>query len=231
VARTVPAVNWVFKEHPASRYYPTEDVDLQTVFERVESNHIGFIGSEADFNSRSIVSLAAAIVTCIGTAGLEYATQGIPCVLAGGRASYSGFGFTIEPQSVEAYQTCLQNIGELSALNEEQIRRAKLLAYFSFCVYLDAQNNYFCPYFDSGEIKEWSSAIDRRLWKGAADQFRSVQHVNKMRAQVQEMTNFINDPSWTQYFDTSELPYVRTTGYTKTEHNEAKTTQEPTIRH
>jgi hypothetical protein len=210
IAQTVTSVNWVFKEHPASKYYPTKDVNVNAIFEQVKFSHIRFISAQSDFNAHSIRNLAKAIITCIGTAGLEYSTQGIPCVLAGGEAWYGGFGFTTEPDSVQAYETCLRHIDQLQQLSYEQIRRARIVAYFTFCLHLDAKNNHFCPYFKFDEIKEWDAVQDSRLWKMAAAQFRDSRSLDSIRSQTREISSFVKDDSWTQYFDMSALPYIRT---------------------
>jgi hypothetical protein len=43
IAKTVDSVNWVFKEHPSAEMYPTEDLDLNTVFEQVRYPNIRFL--------------------------------------------------------------------------------------------------------------------------------------------------------------------------------------------
>jgi len=204
IAQTVETVNWVFKEHPAARYYLTKDVNLNEIFERIKSHHICFLNSEADFNSRSIQYLAKTIITCTGTAGLEHALLGIPCVLTG-ESPYSGFGFTIEPQDAQAYETCLRNIDQLPPLNHSQIKAAKVFAYFYLCLYHDGLNYSFCPYFSFDKIKDWKDEYSDQLWKKAAEQFRNEQHVQKMVSLVQEISRFVLDGSWTQYFDVRQL--------------------------
>jgi hypothetical protein len=206
IARGVKSVNWVFKEHPAAAHYVTKDVDIREIFQTIRSEHIRLLSADADFNARSLRYLAHAIVTCIGTAGLEYATQGIPCIL-GGESGYSGFGFTIEPRDVSEYEECLRGIAGLPRLNPEQIRAAKIVAYFYFRVLITVRYH-FCPYFDDNELAEWSAEMDDRLWEEAAAQFHDAEHVRQMREQVQELSRFVLDPSWTQYVDLHQHPFL-----------------------
>jgi hypothetical protein len=199
-------VNWVFKEHPAASYYLTRDVDLHQFFAGVKAENACFLPARANFNARSIPYLAHAIVTCVGTAGLEYATCGIPCVL-GGESGYSGLGFTIEPESQEVYAACLRGIDQIPRLTSEQVARAKLAAYFNFCV-MESARFHFCPKFTNAELSEWNPSLTARLWKEAAAQFNLPDHVERMKIQVEELGRFVKDPTWTQYVDFRQFPFL-----------------------
>jgi hypothetical protein len=197
-------VNWIFKEHPASRLYITRDVDLRTVFEGVRSNHIRFMDSETDFNAQSLRYLAHAIVTCLGTAGLEYAKAGIPCVL-GGESPYSGFGFTVEPADKREYAEVLGRVGTLGRLTADQTARAKVVVYFYFCVSNEGPY-YLCPHFEYGEISGWNDELSERLWRKACADLADEEHPLKVREQVERLSCFARDPEWTQYIDTERFP-------------------------
>ena len=210
IAQTVKSVNWVFKEHPYAWFYPTKDLCLMSMFARLRSSHVRFLDAQADFNACSLRYIADTIVTCVGTAGLEYSALGIPCVL-GGESTYSGFGFTIEPENREEYEACLRNMGELIPLTNTQVKVAKVVAYFYFCL-MQSAVYYFCPYFDDNEIANWNVEHDRKLWKKATAQLRDEQHVEKMRSQMQEMFRFVCDSSWTQYIDLKQFPFLQDDG-------------------
>ncbi len=207
IAREVCSVNWIFKEHPAASYYITRDVDLRESFATVQEPHIRFLPSNADFNGRSVGYLAQAILTCVGTAGLEYAGLGIPCVL-GGESGYDGLGFTSEPETPDAYEACLRQIGHLPRLTSEQVVRAKLAAYFFFCV-MESARYHFCPKFTDVQISEWNADLNARLWKEAAAQFADAEHVRRLREQAEELSRFILDPEWTQYVNLRQFPFLR----------------------
>jgi len=207
IAKITDDVNWIFKDHPAAWFYPTKDLHVEALFAQNRYNHIRFLRSDADFNARSLRHLAHAVLTCIGTAGLEYATVGIPCVL-GGESAYSGFGFTIEPEDEHEYEACLKNIRALKPLSGAQVKAAKIVAYFYFCI-LQGAVYHFCPYFSDDEVSKWNKASDNRLWRLLVAQLRNEQHVDLMRRQAGRLSDFILDPSWTQYVDLEKFPFLR----------------------
>ncbi len=207
IGREVSTVNWVFKEHPAADYYIIRDVNIREIFARIKDRNVLFLPSGEDFNGRSVGYLAHAIITCVGTAGLEYATLGIPCVV-GGECGYDGLRFTIEPRDPREYEACLRRIDTLERLRPEQIRAAKLTAYFYFCV-MESARYHFCPKFTDVQISEWNANLNARLWKEAAAQFADAEHLHKLREQVEELSRFILDPEWTQYVNLRQFPFLR----------------------
>ena len=159
-AREKSDVNWIFKEHPASKYYPTQDISLPDHFENCP-DHVVFLDAEASFNSQSLLYLADAVITTLGTAGIEFpATGGIPSIV-GGDCAYSGFGFTIEPRSQDEYFRVLSDIQNIGRLTAEQQYAAKL-------VFLYMQN-YCHPPFDWGPVVAYdetqcSADLDTYYW-------------------------------------------------------------------
>ncbi|GAH46311.1 unnamed protein product, partial [marine sediment metagenome] len=131
IAQEVDSVNWIFKEHPGAKYYPTKDLDLELIFSKINVSNIRFLNKDANFNTSSLRYVADAICTCIGTAGLEYSAFGVPCILSG-KTWYSGFGFTVEPRTDVEFKKILKNIDKLPRLNNEQINIAKIIALFTF---------------------------------------------------------------------------------------------------
>lgn len=130
-ARGDRSVNWIFKEHPFAWYYKIRDVSLEKIFADVKEPNILFLRETDSVSTASLRYLADVILSCFGTAGLEFSCFGIPCVLAG-HCHYSHFGFTINPKSRAEYLKSLADIGTLSRLPEEKISIAKLIAFFSF---------------------------------------------------------------------------------------------------
>jgi hypothetical protein len=74
---------------------------------------------------------------------------------------------------------------------------------------MDSAEYYFCPCFDYNQIFEWNDVNERRMWKEAAAKFLDRQQVEKMRNQVQELSHFVCDRSWTQYVDFRQFPFIR----------------------
>ncbi|MDD5063426.1 MAG: hypothetical protein PHQ35_01525 [Phycisphaerae bacterium] len=121
-------VNWVFKEHPTAALYPANDISMPSHFVGCP-NHIVFLDRESPFNSRSLLNFAHAVITVLGTAGMELPALGaIPSILAG-VTYYSGFGFSIEPETQDEYFKTLSNIekiGKLSKVQQDTARRVFL---------------------------------------------------------------------------------------------------------
>ena len=137
IAKKTDNVNWVFKNHPYARYYKT-DVDVHEVFRSINFPHIRYMAEDVNFNTSSIRYVGDVVITCLGTAGLEYSAFGIPCVLAA-KNWYSGQGFTIEPKSVADYRGTLENLNSIEKLTNDKIEAAKLMSYFSFGI-MNADN-------------------------------------------------------------------------------------------
>ncbi|MFC1513042.1 tetratricopeptide repeat protein [Thermodesulfobacteriota bacterium] len=128
--KDITDVNWLIKEHPHLKHYNPKHsaTTLATPFvERYPHIHL----TPEDLNTKSLLPAVDAIVTCSGTAGLEFSTQGIPCILAG-ESHYSGFGFTIEPKTKQEYLDQLKNIGKLKKLPRDKIDLSLAYAYAFF---------------------------------------------------------------------------------------------------
>jgi hypothetical protein len=203
LAQQIKSVNWIFKAHPADKYYRTKDLDLDSYFQSVTSPNIVFLNSSSNFNARSLKYIAHAIITCLGTAGMEFATQGIPCVL-GGESPYSGFGFTAEPENITEYSEVLKNIADIRPLSKEQVRIAKLVTYFYFCTIMRS-HFHFCPYFDDNQLFLWGDREELLFWQNVADQFLDKSHMLQLRQQVITLARFVSEPSWTQYIDSERF--------------------------
>ncbi len=205
IARNVKEVNWIFKEHPTQRYYPTKDIDLNGIMSRVACEHIRFLDAEADFNTSSLRYIAHAIVTGTGTAGLEFSAYGIPCVLTT-EGRYGGHGFTIEPPNVEEFCNYLKQIRALKPLNAGQIRAAKVMTYFLYSI-MENTTYYFCPHVGARCIlKDWRGGA---LWDKAGRQFLQPEHVKKMKEQVEQITRFVLDDMRIQYVDLDRYAFLR----------------------
>ncbi len=204
VAKLNPRMNWIFKEHPASQFYTTKDADLDAIFSGIEHPHIRFLNSTADFNALSIRFLANVIVTCLGTAGMEYACLGIPCVLAG-ESPYSGFGFTMEPGSVAEYENVLRGMEDLSNLDQAQVASAKIVMFFELAMMQDAPYH-FCPEYDFRTIM---TLKPHTLWRDLAALMQDPSQQSKLEDQIRDLTGFIRDPGYSQYVNLERYSFMR----------------------
>lgn len=203
IAKTVPSVNWIFKEHPGAGMYTTRDVDLDNTFAHLDAPHIRFLNRNADFNALSIRYVANAIVTCLGTAGMEYACLGIPCILAG-EAPYSGFGFTAEPGSLSEYANCLRTVDKLPRLSIEQIKAAKVVTFFELPL-IHSQRYLFCPYY---EFKQIHVRRPDAVLSDFANVF-SETSLDALEAQITALKEFITNPHYTQYINVEKYPFMQ----------------------
>lgn len=204
VAKSVSAVNWIFKEHPSAKFYITRDLDLNTLFGTIDKENIVFLNRDADFNARSLRYLADTVVTCIGTAGLEYSSLGIPCIL-GGKSPYSGFGFTIEAQDRTEYEQLLRHIDHLRPLRDEQVQMAKVIMYFQLYMGLNA------PFFLMPQYKDYKQIRhikDEKFWRDAADRLKEL-NKDEIERNIEKLKRFIINDFFTQYIDFDIYNFMR----------------------
>lgn len=129
LAIKTPGINWKIKLHPAEiasggRHGVGELIS--TNFSKLPKN-IEII-THNDSNTLDLLKQSSGVITCYGTSGLEAATFGIPTILAG-EAYYGRKGFTLDPQTIEEYESLLLNIGQISKLDDAQKELAKKFAY------------------------------------------------------------------------------------------------------
>lgn len=140
-------VNWIFKQHPSIKNYPTKDVSFDLLFSDVSKN-IVYISEKKQIDTRSLNYCADLVVTCIGSAGFELpAIAGIPSVTAGDNF-YTDLGFAIEPKTKNEYFSILSNAHNIERLTPEQQKRAQ--AAYIHIYNLSYVKTSACPIFSSG---------------------------------------------------------------------------------
>jgi hypothetical protein len=199
IAQLNESVNWIFKEHPGAKYYPTKDINLKTIFNKIKTKNIRFIEANANFNTSSLRYVADVICTCIGTAGLEYSAFGIPCIL-GGKSWYAGFGFTIEPNNEEEFVEIMRNIGDIERLNNNQTDMAKIIAFLSFEIF--DITKFSDPFgtmvtFDADAQKAMTS---EEIFKTIVIK-KTISSVDEKILYVNSFKRFINNQDFTQFID------------------------------
>ncbi|EGV30542.1 Methyltransferase type 11 [Thiorhodococcus drewsii AZ1] len=157
----IDRVNWVVKPHPDDKYYNSK-VSAEMVYEAFASySHIAL--APADINNQSLFDFTHAIVTVTGTAGIEFASQGIPVILAG-QAHYSGHGFTHEPKSLADYYQLLSDVADLSRLSPSVVDRVYALVAIQFyCMRVP------CVYMPEMPLTPWESYDRTEVWLQASD--------------------------------------------------------------
>ena len=151
--KNINNVNFIIKPHPASYLY-NEKGEVEDLLKKEKVTNIKIFPK--DGSTASIKNIADVILTVRGTAGLEFSTFGIPCVNAG-KGYYSGFGFNIEPNTIEEYEELLKNLDKIEKLTDEQIKLAKIVLYE---IYI--KNSVF-EYIDWDEGAMYTSEFDNAL--------------------------------------------------------------------
>lgn len=119
-------VNWLIKAHPTSYHY-FEEGEVERLLKRKKINNAKIVPK--DFSPESLKNVADVILSVRGTAGIEYGAFGIPTINAG-KGFYSDYDICYEPNTIDEYKRLLGQIEKIPKLNEEQIKKIKILIYY-----------------------------------------------------------------------------------------------------
>ncbi len=157
IIRDINNVNWIIKGHPGHYAYGESGM-TEKLFEKYKSNNMRWFPEK--YSTSTVAKFADVILTIRGTAGMEMACQGIPCVLAG-KSYYSDGEYAITPETIEEYNDVLKHLDNVKRLDEQQIKQAKKV----FWAYLDMNElvkddlqamawNYYERYLENTKKKE-----------------------------------------------------------------------------
>lgn len=128
-------LNWLIKIHPFNVFKlqretvdSTSEMRLLTPLLPLPKN-IKILHPDTDINTRSLFDIANCILTVNGTVGMEFPCFGIPAVVAG-TGRYEGLGFTIEPDSKEAYFKTLETLDTIEPLDDSTRKLARKHFYY-----------------------------------------------------------------------------------------------------
>lgn len=124
-ART-PAINWLVRQHPYEIMVGQNKNFDNLVGPYVDKGSVTVVPN--DVTTSSLFSCVDVLTTGIGSAGIEFASVGIPCIYAG-KPYYSECPFVIRPSSKRAYFEALAGIPNLPRITPDQIKLAKETAY------------------------------------------------------------------------------------------------------
>ncbi|MBF0282758.1 MAG: hypothetical protein HQM07_09360, partial [Zetaproteobacteria bacterium] len=132
IIKHIKNVHWIIKAHPADGYYnPKKNAAADSALKIIKSSKNIFLAPK-DALSSSFFKCVNGVVTVRGTAGLEFACQGLP-ILCTGTSVYSGKGFTIDATTTKMYKEQLKSFFH-TPLSKEQQRKAKVCAYYYFFI-------------------------------------------------------------------------------------------------
>ncbi len=144
VTRTVawfadhPEAQLVVRIHPGESLLQPGGMSMQAVIEEAfphlpENVHV--VPHDADVNSYDLIEIAALGIVYTSTIGMEMALSGLPVVVCG-KTHYRGRGFTLDPDSWDAYWHLLEDaLRRPQPLAPEQVDRAWKYAYHYFFDY------------------------------------------------------------------------------------------------
>jgi hypothetical protein len=141
IAARCPHIQWLVKPHPDQKFYDEEtsgsplQVNEKETFLRLLSPYAGCSNISLcppDISNTSLMSFSKAVVTDYGSAGYEFASQGVPIVISS-RAPYAGLGFTIEPHTRQEYAEALTSLSTVEPLNEKQREASLIYIYLFHC--------------------------------------------------------------------------------------------------
>lgn len=119
-----PNINLLVKEHPSVKLYGEEGM----VGVLLEGLGLADRLVPSDINTRSLFSCVDVVVTCGGTAGMEFPCYGIP-VLVAAKPPYTRFSFVKSPCTIEEYYSELEKIHENERIPENGVQLARSVLY------------------------------------------------------------------------------------------------------
>lgn len=117
-------VSFLVKGHPSSELYG--EVGLTETILAHHGLERAFLPN--DVNTNSLFRAVDVVVTCGGTAGMEFPCFGVP-VLVAARPSYAKFSYVISPNTKDAYLNEITKIHLLPKLSGEQVREAQAVLF------------------------------------------------------------------------------------------------------
>jgi len=134
IIRNIKNVNWLIKEHPQEYRYKTKS-DFTIILKNILEKNPHIKSYPNDINPASLTKIASSVLTCNGSAGLEYQSFGIPVIISE-KAPYSHFGFKKIPKNIFEYKTLLKKIHLIRKPNIKEIEKAKIILYTNFILSL-----------------------------------------------------------------------------------------------
>ena len=125
-----PEVQWLLRQHPYELMIGDTANFAALVRKHVTpGGPIRVVGN--DVTTSSLFPVTDVLTTATGTAGIEFASVGVPCILAG-RPFYGTLDFAVRPRTREAYFEALAAIPRMERLRPVAIAQAKHAALIYF---------------------------------------------------------------------------------------------------
>jgi hypothetical protein len=135
IAYETPGANWIVKIHPANVVKDRRDgfagrSNELRVIDAMGTlpGHVKVLDATTDISTLSLYEIGDVCVTVRGTVGIEAACFGLATVTAG-TGRYDGHGFTIDPQTPEAFRDALRRVDQLEKPSAAAIELARRYAH------------------------------------------------------------------------------------------------------
>lgn len=118
--------NWLLKAHPARSFY-NEDGAVEELYQRCcPRKNVKWFPDE--YSAKTLCEFADVLLTIQGTAGVEFACVGVPCVITA-NAYYDQFGFTKRARSIQELQNLMREAEKIPHLTKQQTNTAGKVLY------------------------------------------------------------------------------------------------------
>ena len=118
-------INIIVKEHPSVDLYG-EHKYVERIISKFNSNRIKIIDS--NINTFDLTSCCDVLITCGGTSGMEFPSQGVPVILSS-RPPYADYGFVQRARTKIEYIEMLSRIESFKPLTQQEKKVAALLLF------------------------------------------------------------------------------------------------------
>lgn len=165
-------VNWIFKQHPSIKDYPTKDVNFKKLFSGCPDN-IVYIDENRQIDTRSLIYCADLIVTCLGSAGFELPAMGAIPSIAAGDNPYTKLNFVLEPKTKTEYFEILDKADKIEKLSAENQDIAK--AVYIYIYKISRVNLTACPPLSTSQLRD--KTINDWYWNEVLNQYSAKKTV------------------------------------------------------
>jgi hypothetical protein len=135
IAYETPSANWIAKIHPANVVKNHRDgfsgrSNEMRVIDALGKPppHVRILDATTDISTLSLFEIGDVCVTVRGTVGIEAACYGLATVTAG-TGRYDRLGFTIDPQTPEAFRNALRQVDRLEKPSDQAVELARRYAH------------------------------------------------------------------------------------------------------
>lgn len=129
-ASKIKNVNWIIKPHPLESFYKNAKTNTIKEFEKFNSfSHMKLMKNDHP-SKKTISNTADVILSCFGSAPIEYAAFGIPSILAA-KSKYSYLKIFNNPTTINGYRKAMNSIGGLKKLSQIEIDKANIWTFLT----------------------------------------------------------------------------------------------------